>query len=529
MSLQVHDLSYAHPDKEVLFTDISFSLPRGERRALVGSNGVGKSTLLRILAKRIAPTSGEVVCDTPYLVPQHFGQFDGMTVAQALGVAEKLQALAAITNGDASEHNFTLLGDDWSVEERIAEAFADWELDAISPATPMSTLSGGEKTKVFLAGIALHSPSVVLMDEPTNHLDRRGRERLYDYIGRPGPTLLIVSHDRTLLNLLPSLLEMSPDGVRFYPMSYDAYRAAREAETLSRTAQLENRQKELAKAKKAANDAMERQQKHSARGERQSAKRCMARIVTNSLHDQSEASAARLGKALQNKLQAMNDEIRELRAAIPEDAAMKLRFAPSELRPGKLLIEAEALNHAYIDGHDLWKSPLNFALRSGERIRLLGGNGRGKSTLLRLITGALTPTAGEIRRTEAFRIAYLDQEYSLVDNDRTVYGQLAACNPRMPEHELKIRLTHLLFPAAAWDKKCGCLSGGEKMKLALCSLMVAEAGPDMIIADEPTNNIDIASMEILAATLRRYSGTLLVVSHDETFIREIGITGTMTV
>ena len=178
----------------------------------------------------------------------------------------------------------------------------------------------------------------------------------------------------------------------------------------------------------------------------------------------------------------------------------------------------------------MWRQhPLCLSIFSGERIRLQGANGCGKSTLIKLITGELQPTDGGMFRNEALNILYLDQEYSCLDNELTVYGQLEACNSKRPEHELKTLLNRFLFTSSTWDKQCGCLSGGEKMKLALCLLVVSDNAPDMIIADEPTNNIDIASMDMLASVLRNYKGTLLVVSHDEQFIRDVGIERTISI
>ena len=186
--------------------------------------------------------------------------------------------------------------------------------------------------------------------------------------------------------------------------------------------------------------------------------------------------------------------------------------------------EADSLTYRY-EGRDvLWqKDPLSFSILSGERIWLQGDNGSGKTTLLKLIAGSLQPTTGKIWRRDSLNILYLDQEYSCIDNDKTVYGLLESCNSKKPEHELKMLLDRFMFTAQTWDKKCACLSGGERMKLALCRLLIAEKAPDIIIADEPTNNIDISCMDILADTLKNYVGTLLIVSHDEQFIHDIGI------
>lgn len=183
MSLLVQGLSYIHPNKDLLFQDITFSISAGKKCAIIGNNGVGKSTLLKILAGKIPPATGNIVCDgTLYMIPQHFGQFDGMSVAEALGLADKLRALSIILDGRGTEEEYEQLNDEWDIPERLAEAFAGWQIGHIAPDMLMGNLSGGEKTRVFLAGQDIFNPSVVLMDEPTNHLDATGRALLYEYI-----------------------------------------------------------------------------------------------------------------------------------------------------------------------------------------------------------------------------------------------------------------------------------------------------------------------------------------------------------
>lgn len=531
MSLKVKDLSYIHPNRDVLFQNISFSISTGEKCAIVGNNGVGKSTLLGILAGKIPPATGNVLYDgILYMIPQHFGQFDGMSVAEALGLADKLRALSVILDGNGTEKEYELLNDEWDIQERLLEAFTRWQINHIAIDVPMGNLSGGEKTKLFLAGLDIYKTHIVLMDEPTNHLDTAGRALLYEYIARTTRTIIVVGHDRTLLNLLPETYEMTPTGMQFYPMNYDAYRETVDAETGAKVTRLQNQQKELAKAEKSARKTIERQQKHASRGEKQSAKKCVARISMGLLRNKSESTISRLNRVQQEKMEAMKREIHEIRSSINEYRDIKIDMGDSVLTGRKLLVEARNVTFRYVGRDTMWRQhPLDLSIFSGERIRIQGDNGCGKSTFLKLITGELQPIGGEIFRNEAMNILYIDQEYSCLDNELTVYGQLEACNTDRPEHELKMLLNRFLFTSSTWDKKCGCLSGGEKMKLALCRLIVCENAPDMIIADEPTNNIDIASMEILAATLKNYKGTLLVVSHDEQFIHDVGIERTINI
>ncbi|MCD7976146.1 MAG: ATP-binding cassette domain-containing protein, partial [Tannerellaceae bacterium] len=180
MSIIIQHIQYIHTDKEELFRDLSFSLSKGKKAGLTGNNGCGKSTLLQVIAGVLKASAGEIITPTPpYYVPQHFGQYDLLTVGEALQVAEKIRALQAILAGDASTENFNILDDDWGIEEKCLAALAAWDLEHITLHHPLSSLSGGEKTKVFLAGISLHQPSVILMDEPTNHLDASSRSKLY--------------------------------------------------------------------------------------------------------------------------------------------------------------------------------------------------------------------------------------------------------------------------------------------------------------------------------------------------------------
>lgn len=193
------------------------------------------------------------------------------------------------------------------------------------------------------------------------------------------------------------------------------------------------------------------------------------------------------------------------------------------LHTGKILITAKDINFSYNNNDALWKESLSFQLKSGDRLCIKGVNGSGKTTLLKLITGEIVPTQGSLSRID-FKYVYLNQEYSIIKNDKSVLEQAETFNSRnLPEHEIKTILNRYLFPATVWDKSCRKLSGGEKMRLAFCCLMISDNTPDMFILDEPTNNLDIQSIEIITATIKNYTGTVVVVSHDKYFVNEIGI------
>lgn len=528
MSLQVCSITYAHPGEDVLFHDMSLSVSDGEKIAVAGNNGAGKSTLLKIISGELLPSCGQVMYEGKvYVVPQHFGQFNDMTVAHALGVGKKLEALHNILAGSVSEDDFTALGDDWDIENRAVRALDQWGIGHLPLDSPMNRLSGGEKTRAFLAGIEMNSPSIVLMDEPTNHLDSVSRELLYNFVESSRSAVIVVSHDRELLNRMSSIYELSDGRLAYYPMSYDEYEAVRDAGRQALVSQLEDCRKELAKARKTAQDAMQRQLKHNSRGEKHSQKKGLARIVMGNMKDQAENSTARLDKVQQEKMQEMNAKIRGLNDSITDILAMKVDFHTPVQHLGKRQIETCGLNYAYGDSGLMWGGGLDIIVRCGERIHLTGDNGSGKSTFLRLLVGEQEPVQGSVWRSGGLEYVYLDQEYSFLDGSLSVFGQVQRYGVNVPEHELKICLCRFLFTEPFWDRKCSSLSGGEKMRLALCCLMIRKSTPDIIIADEPTNNIDITNMKILSASLKDYGGTLIVVSHDTAFAREIGLSRTI--
>ena len=537
MSISIQQISYIHPDKEVLFSDLNFAISKGQKLGLVGNNGCGKSTLLQIIAGQLSPSSGVIVRpDDLYYIPQHFGQYDSLTIAQALRIERKQQALHAILSGDASNENFVVLDDDWNIEERSIAALDLWGLGQFTLSYPMNLLSGGEKTRVFLAGMDIHHPSVVLMDEPTNHLDSSGRQRLYDWVEKCRSTLLVVSHDRTLLNLLPEICELEKHQINYYGGNYEFYK---EQKTLMQEAlqqRIEEKEKALRIARKVARETAERRDKQNVRGEKNNIKKGVPRIVLNALQGKSEKSTSKLNSTHQEKAEKLTGERNQLRSSLSPIAILKTDFNSSSLHTGKILVTAKEINFGYHPNSDsndiqdnndfkqqLWQTPISFQLKSGDRLRIEGANGSGKTTLLKLITGQLQPQEGNLTRME-FTYVYLNQEYSIIDDRNSILEQAYAFNNRnLPEHEIKIILNRYLFPASEWDKSCRKLSGGEKMRLAFCCLMISNNTPDMFILDEPTNNLDIQSIEIITATIKNYTGTVIAISHDDYFIQEIGI------
>ncbi|WP_210488745.1 ribosomal protection-like ABC-F family protein [Rufibacter aurantiacus] len=525
--LILQNISYTHPNKDLLFSDINLTVNAHQKIALIGNNGSGKSTLLRIIAQELKPSGGQVQVEAePYYVPQVFGQFNQLTVAQALRIEPKLKALHEILEGNTSEENFHLLNDDWTVEDRCREALDSWQLHEVELCQPMETLSGGQKTKVFLAGISIHQPELVLLDEPSNHLDVAGRELLYNFVQSTKSTLLIVSHDRKLLNLLDTVCELSKHGIKVYGGNYDFYADQKQIESQALGHDIQSKEKALRKAKEKERETLERQQKLDNRGKGKQEKAGVARIMMNTLRNNAENSSSRLKSVHAEKIGGISQELHELRAALPDIDKMKFGFDASGLHKGKVLFSAENLNFSY-GQKPLWRDNLQFQITSGERITLNGQNGSGKTTLINLILGNLTAQTGNVFRA-VNKAIYIDQDYSLLNDKLKVYEQAQQFNTTaLQEHEIKIRLNRFLFTKEDWEKPCGALSGGERMRLMLCCLTISSQSPDLIILDEPTNNLDIQNIEILTAAINEYQGTLLVVSHDTYFLEQIHIERTI--
>jgi len=519
--LILQNISYHHPDKDLLFYNINLKVNGYQKIALIGNNGSGKSSLLKIIAGGLQPSGGQLTVHAkPYYVPQIFGQFNHLTVAQALGAEIKLHALKNILEGQVTENNLTLLGEDWTIEERCHEALNHWHLNHIDLNQKLESLSGGQKTKVFLAGISIHRPPFVLLDEPSNHLDTSGRRLLYEFIRSEQVTLIVVSHDRKLLNLTDTVCELTKSGIAVYGGNYDFYAEQKQVEKNALSQNLFSKEKALRKAREKERETMERKQRSDARGKKKQEKAGVAKIMMNTLRNNAENSTSKMKGVHTEKIEGISAELNELRSALPDIDKMKFGFDQSTLHNGKILFTATNINFGY-NNQFIWNQNLDVHINSGERIVLAGLNGSGKTTLIKIILGNLQPLAGTVYRAE-INAVYIDQDYSLIDNHLKVYEQAEQFNiSALQEHEIKIRLSRFLFTKEDWDKPCGTLSGGEKMRLMLCCLTLGNQSPDMIILDEPTNNLDLQNIEILTAAINEYRGTLIVVSHDHFFLEQI--------
>ena len=520
--LNAYDISYTHPDKEELFKNLNLSLQGNEKAGILGKNGIGKSIFLKILSKIKTPENGVVESSSePFYVPQHFGQYNDLKIGEALQINDKLDAISEITSGNVSNEYLSLLNEDWNIEEKCREAFSLWKINHLSMNQKMNSISGGEKTKVFLAGIFIHKPEIALLDEPTNHLDTKSRNILYEYVSENKNILLIVSHDRVLLDMLNPIFELTENKFITYGGNYTFYRDIKEQHLQMLFKNLREKEKELKTAKKTAIKAIERKNRMDSRGEKKH-KGNIPPVLMHQLKNKAEKSTSKLRELHSDKLKSIQDEISESRKDIPYNDQIKMNFDNTTLYTGKVLVKADKINFRY-GYQNLWKDDFSLEIRSGDRLIIDGDNGCGKTTLIKLILGELSPGAGSIELANLNGV-YIDQDYTLIKDHYSIYEQAEQYNDgSMPEHEIKIRLSRFLFDRSTWSKPCSSLSGGEKMRLAICSLMIRQHAPDLFALDEPTNNLDIPNIEILTSAIGNYKGTLIVISHDKKFIEDIGI------
>lgn len=518
MLINAQHITYHTPP----FSDISFSLQRGEKAAIVGNNGSGKTTLLRIIAGREKNYTGDMqVNGNLYYVPQHYGHFDHLTVAAALGIAPLLDALQAVEKGATDQHYYDLLEHHWDIAARCEEAFARWGIAGIRPDQPLQQLSGGMKTRLFLSGIDIFGPDIVLLDEPTNHLDKKACERLYEWMGTTSCTLLLTSHDRQLLRLCEPIWELQAGGIRTYGGNYDFYAVQKSTETAAREHKLAHHEKALKEARLKQQQALERKQHTDAQARKNSRGSSEPKGWLNARRNSAEGSMGKLKEVHSAKVNELRADLQEAAAMVQVQRIMKGYFGNPALPKGKVLIQATDINYAY--DNLLWPQPLTLTIRSGERLAVSGSNGSGKTTLFNLLQGKIQPLQGNIQIAPCTMLL-LDQDYSLIDRHKTVLEQALAFNEtRLETMMVHTLLANFLFTPDSWNKLCAVLSGGEMLRLALCCMVLQNKTPDIIFLDEPVNNLDLVNIRMLTKIFAEYAGTLIVISHDAGFLQEAGM------
>ncbi|MBQ9566475.1 MAG: ABC-F family ATP-binding cassette domain-containing protein [Lachnospiraceae bacterium] len=504
MLLQISNISKSFDGTDIL-SDCSFHIEENEKCALVGSNGTGKSTMLKIIAGRIAPDSGSISlkngADIGYLAQQDAVDTGNTIIGELTLVKQSLiDEEAAIrqlekdmkdaTGSELEEmmdkysrltHHFEM-NDGFSVRSEINGMIRGLGFAEEDKERSISTLSGGQKTRVALAKLLLKKPSLIMLDEPTNHLDLRSIEWLEGFLQSYKGAVLIVAHDRYFLDrIVTKVFEIENGKLSVFTGDYSTY-AARKKEL--RDTQMKaylNQQAEIAHQEKVID-------KLKSFNREKSIKRAESR-------------------------EKMLDKIERLDKPADTDDAMKLKITPSIIS-GRDVLSVSELSKGY-DDMKLFEG-VSFDIRRGERVAVIGDNGTGKTTLLKIITGNLEADNGSFSLGVNVKPGYYDQEHQVLHPDKTLFREISDDFPAMDNTKIRNTLAAFLFYGDDVFKQVSALSGGERGRLSLAKLMLGNA--NFLILDEPTNHLDITSKEILENALNEYEGTVLYVSHDRYFI-----------
>ncbi|MGP3982330.1 ABC-F family ATP-binding cassette domain-containing protein [Streptomyces sp. KR80] len=508
--------SFAWPDGTAVLDGFDLAVGPG-RTGLIGLNGSGKSTLLRLLAGELTPVAGSVrVAGEIGYLPQDLVLDTALRVDAALGIAEARAALHAIESGDASEEHFTAVGDDWDVEERARAVLDQLGLRHIGLDRTIGEISGGESVLLRLAALLLRRPDVLLLDEPTNNLDLDARRRLYEAVASWSGVMVVVSHDRELLELVDQVADLRDGEIRWYGGGFSAYEEAlaveqEAAERMVRVAEadVKRQQRELA-------EAQVRLARRRRYGQKMYDTKREPRAVMKERKRQAQVSAGKYRTMHAEKLEEAKERLDEAVEAVRDDDEIRVDLPHTAVPTGRVVLTLRDLELRYGA-----RVPA-FEVRGPERIALLGRNGAGKSTLLRTIAGELEPAGGEAVADVPVR--FLPQRLDVLDDALSVAENVARYAPAATNNRIRARLARFLFRGARADRAAGTLSGGERFRAALAALMLAEPAPQLMMLDEPTNNLDMASVRQLTSALTSYEGALIVAGHDIPFLRGIGIT-----
>jgi ATPase subunit of ABC transporter with duplicated ATPase domains len=511
-------LAYRSPDGRTLFENLTLAFGR-ERTGLVGRNGVGKTTLVRLILGELEPAAGAVVVRGRVAVaPQTIAPPPDATVANLLGVAETLAVLERVERGEASGAD--LEAADWLAPARLDAALARMGLAGLDPRRSALSLSGGQVTRARMAGLLAAEPDVILLDEPTNNLDAEGRAAIADLLETWTGGALVISHDRALLRRMDRIVELSSLGARVYGGDYDLYAERKAGEAAAAARDLDSAARRLTQVDREAQAAKERKARSDAAGKRSRLKRDAPKTWLDGQAERAENSGHRQSQLDQRLRAEAEQDLEAARARVERVRRLAFDLPPSNLAEGKLVLAFDDVAFAWPGGAPVL-SGMSFRLTGPARAALRGPNGAGKTTLIHLAVGDLAPSEGRIVRGAP--AVLLDQRAALLNDDETLLENFRRLNPEADDNAAHAALARFVFRNVAALKPAATLSGGERLRAALACVLMAANPPPLIILDEPTNHLDLESIEAMEAALAGYDGALLIASHDAAFLEAVGV------
>ncbi|WP_033727513.1 ABC-F family ATP-binding cassette domain-containing protein [Pseudomonas cremoricolorata] len=508
------------PNGRVLFSDLNLTLDQ-RHTGLVGRNGVGKSLLGQILAGHRAPSEGRCLRHAHvHLLDQQIIRYS-RSIAELAQVAPVLGALQRIAQGSSDPADFDAVGERWNLAEQLQTLFARHGLGGLDINGPADVLSPGQAMRVAMLGAFLSDADYLILDEPSNHLDRNAREQLQALISQWPRGLLLISHDRALLEPLQRTLELTAHGLLDFTGGYSAYQRGKTEQQARAEQALGALKAQRERQAQAAREQRERLQRQQSRGRSQARQANQAQILLDRQQQRSQASTGKRQQQLQQASEAMQAQVREAAQRLDRPQAIHVQVPAVQCPAGRALLTLEQVQVPFGNA-----APVDLRLCAGERVALTGANGSGKSTLLQVISGQLAPRAGEVRVQGS--VALLDQHASLLPGQCSVFEHLREHSPGLDPSQLRTRLAQLGLDAARVDLPSHLLSGGERVKAALAALLYRPEPVDLLLLDEPGNHLDLSSLQALEQMLATFGGALLVVSHDEVFLQQLQLHGRLS-
>ena len=508
-------VAYATPDGTRLFSDLDLTFGL-KRTGLVGRNGTGKTTILRLVSGELQPLSGSIARPDRVGLLRQLVQVEGGTVADQFGVRDDLARLDRVEAGTGSDED--VLEADWTLPSRMATALDAVGL-AVEPDRALTTLSGGQRTRVQLAALLFAEPDMILLDEPTNNLDADGRAAVAEMLRKWRGGAIVVSHDRALLREMDAIVELTTLGAKTYGGNWDVYAERKATELAAAEHRLDHAERTLKDTERKAQQQRERQEQRNAAGRKMAAKGGIPKIILGGMKRKAETTTGAKAQLADRLTAQAEADAAAARAEIEILTPLNVTLTPTGLPAGRTVLEASGLSGGPA-GVEIIKD-VDIKLIGPERVAITGPNGSGKTTLLRLLTGRLAPAAGTVRITP--KHAMLDQQVSLLDPSLSIRDNFKRLNPAATENDCRAALARMMFRADAALQIAGSLSGGEMLRAALAATIGSDTPPELLILDEPTNHLDIHAIAAVEAGLRQYDGALLVVSHDRDFLEAIGV------
>jgi len=518
-SIVCDQVAFTWPDGTVALGGLDVAFGTG-RTGLIGVNGSGKSTLLKLIAGVLRPDAGSVSStgEVGYL-PQELPLGTERTVSDLLGITATRAALHAIERGEASEANFTAVGEDWDVEERASAELDRLGLSGLGLDRTVATLSGGETVLVGLAALP-----ILLLDEPTNNLDIDARDRLYQAVDAWPGILVVVSHDRELLERVDQIADLSGGRVRTFGGNLSAYEQVLDAEREAAQRGVRVAQADVDRQKRELAEARIKLDRRVRYGKKMTATKREPKIVMNERKRQAQVSAGKHRNMHADKLDEARDRLSAAEQEARADEEIRIELPGTAVPAGRTMLRARLPEPGPDDLAGTASGRLaEWMITGPERIALLGPNGSGKTTLLRAIVGeSSTPRMHVETVTDGLR--YLPQRLDVLDDSISLIDNVRAFAPTATPNQVRAGLARFLFRGKRAEQPAGTLSGGERFRAVLAALLLADPPPHLLLLDEPTNNLDMASVTHLSQALAAYRGAVIVASHDEPFLATLELT-----